>query len=87
MGTLWPFGLPYPTANNVITVPSQVAIRTTHGAASDDKTRVSYQKGPTRHAYAWQIGPFWQDTLGKQSNRRPSVLSECSNNRRRQEKL
>ena len=20
-------------------------------------------KGPTRHAYAWQIGPFWQDTL------------------------
>ena len=23
----------------------------------------SYQKGPTRHAYAWQIGPFWQDTL------------------------
>ena len=24
---------------------------------------VSLQKGPTRHAYAWQIGPFWQDTL------------------------
>ena len=24
---------------------------------------VSYQKGPTRHAYAWQIEPFWQDTL------------------------
>ena len=24
---------------------------------------VSRQKGPTRHAYAWQIGPFWQDTL------------------------
>ena len=24
---------------------------------------VSYQKGPTRHAYAWQIGPFWQDSL------------------------
>ena len=24
---------------------------------------VSSQKGPTRHAYAWQIGPFWQDTL------------------------
>ena len=23
----------------------------------------SCQKGPTRHAYAWQIGPFWQDTL------------------------
>ena len=24
---------------------------------------VSCQKGPTRHAYAWQIGPFWQDNL------------------------
>ena len=24
---------------------------------------VSCQKGPTRHAYAWQIGPYWQDTL------------------------
>ena len=21
------------------------------------------KKGPTRHAYAWKIGPFWQDTL------------------------
>ena len=27
------------------------------------KSMVSWQKGPTRHAYAWQIGPFWQDTL------------------------
>ena len=26
-------------------------------------SRVSCQKGPTRHAYAWQIGPFWQDIL------------------------
>ena len=26
-------------------------------------SRVSCQKGPTRQAYAWQIGPFWQDTL------------------------
>ena len=25
--------------------------------------RVSCQRGPTRHAYAWLIGPFWQDTL------------------------
>ena len=24
---------------------------------------LSCQKGPTRHAYAWQIGPFWQDAL------------------------
>ena len=28
-----------------------------------NKSMVSCQKGPTRHAYAWQIGPFWQDTL------------------------
>ena len=28
-----------------------------------DISRISCQKGPTRHAYAWQIGPFWQDTL------------------------
>ena len=24
---------------------------------------VSCQKGPTCHTYAWQIGPFWQDTF------------------------
>ena len=24
---------------------------------------VSCKKGPTRHAYTWLIGPFWQDTL------------------------
>ena len=24
---------------------------------------VCCQKGPTRHAYTWQTGPFWQDTL------------------------
>ena len=29
----------------------------------EDMSMVSCQKGPTRHAYAWQIGPFWQDTL------------------------
>ena len=28
-----------------------------------DGTCVSCQKGLTRHAYTWQIGPFWQDTL------------------------
>ena len=28
-----------------------------------DKTRTSCQKGPTRPAYAWRIGPFLQDTL------------------------
>ena len=26
-------------------------------------SRVSSQKSPTRHAKAWQTGPFWQDTL------------------------
>ena len=26
-------------------------------------SRVSSQKSPTRHADAWQIGPFWQDIL------------------------
>ena len=26
-------------------------------------SRVYCQKGPIRHAYAFQIGPFWQDTL------------------------
>ena len=26
-------------------------------------SRVSCQKGPVRHANAWPIGPFWQDTL------------------------
>ena len=29
-------------------------------------SRVSYTKGRIRHAYAWQIGPFWQDTLDMQ---------------------
>ena len=30
---------------------------------------VSCQKGPTRHAYAWQIEPFLQDTLDIHSSR------------------
>ena len=30
---------------------------------ADRTLLVSCQKGPTRYAYAWQIGPFWQDTL------------------------
>ena len=24
---------------------------------------VSCQKDPTRHTYAWQIEPYWQDTI------------------------
>ena len=44
---------------------------------------VSCQKGPTRHAYAWQIGPFWQDTLvmcliHRTSSRMPRVQSAHS---------
>ena len=31
------------------------------------------QKGPTRHAYAWQIGPFWQHTLNC-SRRRDKLI-------------
>ena len=34
-----------------------------HLSKSEHISRVSCQKGPTRHAYAWRIGPFWQDTL------------------------
>ena len=29
----------------------------------DHISRVSCQKGSTPHSYAWQIGPFWQDTF------------------------
>ena len=36
---------------------------TWHMISSDIISRVSCQKGPTRHAYAWQIGPFWQNTF------------------------
>ena len=35
----------------------------------EDNLRVSCQKGPICHAYAWQIGPFWQDTLEFNINR------------------
>ena len=35
----------------------------THITKWVDISRVSCQKGPTHHAYAWQIGPFWQDAL------------------------
>ena len=34
-----------------------------NSVVADDKSMVSCQKGPTCHAYTWQIGPFWQDTL------------------------
>ena len=28
-----------------------------------DILMVSCQKGPTRNAYEWPIGPYWQDTF------------------------
>ena len=41
-------------------------------------SRVSCQKGPTRHAYAWQIGPFWQDTLDIAVRRLVTWCPACS---------
>ena len=40
-----------------------VQVKTIHSAVKENISMVSCQKGPTRHAYAWQIGPFWQDTI------------------------
>ena len=37
-------------------------------------SRVSCQKGPTHHAYAWLIGPFWQDTLDIHSIQQAGIL-------------
>ena len=39
---------------------------------------VSCQKGPTRHAYAWQIGPFWQDTLDLSGNLEVNESLRCA---------
>ena len=33
------------------------------GWANSNISRVSCQKGPICHAWAWRVGPFWQDTL------------------------
>ena len=41
------------------------------------KSRISCQKGPTRHAYAWQIGPFWQDTLEMFHDNKVNSLITC----------
>ena len=50
--------------------------------------RVSCQKCPNHHAYAWQIGPFWQDTHDIQAepwwrasiwrSHRKVVVKQCS---------
>ena len=37
-------------------------------------SRVSWQKGPTCHTYAWQIGPLWQDTFKLYSMGRHDAL-------------
>ena len=42
---------------------SIAAICTSYIRQSLHITRVSCQRVPTRHAYAWQRGPFWPDTL------------------------
>ena len=39
---------------------------------------VSCQKGPTRHAYAWQIGPFWQDTLDITPDNAHSLITQSN---------
>ena len=39
-------------------------------------SRISCQKGPTRHAYAWQIGPFWQDTLDVRCNQKELLAKQ-----------
>ena len=36
-------------------------------------SRVSCQKGPICHAQAWQVGPFWLDTLDVS----PALLTLC----------
>ena len=37
---------------------------------------VSRHKGPTRHAYAWQIGPIWQDTRDMRVFRTMAIVVE-----------
>ena len=39
---------------------------------------VSWQKGPNCHAYAWQIGPFWQDTLDMRLNKKSFIMRSKS---------
>ena len=56
-------GSSLPTYKQNLTTPKTYA--TTYNISM-----VSCQKGPTRHAYAWQIGPFWQDTLHLATNHR-----------------
>ena len=45
--------------SNLVRFEKSAANTPQHGADIDG----ILQKGPTRHAYAWRMGPFWQDTL------------------------
>ena len=47
----------------VVIVLVQVTKIPSYGTTVNVMSMVSCQKGPTHHAHAWQIGPFWQDTL------------------------
>ena len=42
---------------------SKTPVHVLEHASTKTRSMVSCQKGPTSHAYAWQLGPFWQDTL------------------------
>ena len=48
--------------NSVLTIP-WIEVNKQFASSLLDISMVSCQKGPTRHAYAWQIGPFWRDTI------------------------
>ena len=48
---------------------------------------VSCQKGPALHAYAWQIGPFFQDTLDMLFPYMQRGLNNRDNNVREEMKL
>ena len=44
---------------------------------TDNMSKVSCQKGPIRHAYARQIGPFGQDTLDVMTNHNTTKRDTC----------
>ena len=48
---------------NKMCTPTWITLRLRNMTTDEKKSMVSCQRGPTRHASAWQIGPFWQDTL------------------------
>ena len=48
---------------------------------------LSCQKGPIRHAYAWQIGPFGQDTLDISAQRYGNRLQGYCKNKQKYRQL